>query len=101
MVGSSALAGDSDVFAARRMTAILARLRHRAGDFVRIDPTVGRGLREIPRMTIGTRGMGAAPFTLGQALVDPVAVRLVGNDEHPAVGPCSRAREKHAAGQKR
>ncbi len=43
-----ALAGNGDVVAASRMAAILARFRNRAGDFVRIDPAVGSGLREIP-----------------------------------------------------
>jgi hypothetical protein len=96
----SALAGNGDVFAAGRMAAVFACLRHRAGDFVRIDASIGRGLREIPRLTIGLRGMGAALFALGKALVDAIAVGLIGNNENPAVGPRCRPDKKTHAGQK-
>jgi len=82
------------------MAAIFARLRNRAGDFVRIDPAVRRSLREIPRPTVGQGGMGAALLAFGQALVDPVAVGLVGDDENPAVGPRYRPGKERQAGQK-
>jgi hypothetical protein len=87
---NSALAGDGDVFAAARAVAIFVFFRNRAGDFVRINPAVGRGLREIPRLTIGLGSMGTALLAFGKALVDPIAVRLVGDDENPAVGPRCR-----------
>ena len=45
--------------------------------------------------------MSAALLALGEALVDPVAVGLVGNNENPAVGPRCRPRQKRHAGQKR
>ena len=35
--------------------------------------------------------MGAAFLALGEALVDAVAVGLVGNDENPAVGRAAEA----------
>jgi hypothetical protein len=99
--GWSALAGNSDVFAAARVAAILAGFRNRTGDFVGIDPAVRRGLREIPRLAIGLGGMGAALFAPGEALIDPVAVGLVGDDEDPAVGPRCGPGQKSCAGQKR
>lgn len=101
LVATSALAGNRDVFAASRMAAIFARLRDGAGDFVRIDPSIGCGLREIPRLTVGLGGMSAAFFAPGKALVDAIAVGLVGNDENPAVGPRCRPDNKRHAGEKR
>ena len=44
--------------------------------------------------------MGAAFLALGEALVDAVAVGLVGNDEDAAVGGGGRRREQEPAGQK-
>jgi hypothetical protein len=99
--GISALAGDGDVFATARMAAVFVFLWNRAGDLVRIDPAIGRGQREIPRLAIGLGGMGAALLASGKALVDPIAVRLVGDDEHPAVGPRCMCRKKRGAGQNR
>ena len=96
-----ALTSDGDVFATAGTAAVFMILRHRACDFVRVNPAIGRSLREIPRPAIGLRGMGAAFFASGEALIDPIAVRLVGDDENPAVGPCCGACEQQAAGQKR
>jgi hypothetical protein len=45
--------------------------------------------------------MGAAFLALGEALVDAVAVGLVGNDENAAVGGCGRGGEQEHTGQKR
>ena len=42
--------------------------------------------------------MGAAFLALGEALVDAVAVGLVGDDEDPAVGDSGRRGEKEHAG---
>ena len=70
------------------------RLGNRAGDFVGIDAPIGRGLGEIPRLAIGAGGMGAAFLAPGEALVDAVAVGLVGDDENAAVGRCRRRGER-------
>jgi hypothetical protein len=43
--------------------------------------------------------MRAAFFALGEALVDPIAVRLVLDDENAAFGQCRRGGEKGRAGQ--
>jgi hypothetical protein len=96
----SALAGDGDVVATARSAAIFT-LGNRAGDFVRIDPAIGRGLRKISQLTVGLRGMSAALLALGKALIDPIAVRLVGDDENPAVGQRCRPGKKRHTGQKR
>ena len=99
---ASALAGNGDVLIATGMVAATAGdLGNRSGDFVRVDTPVGRGLGEIPRLTIGPGGMRAALFTLGQALVDAITVRLVGDDENAALGQRSRRGEEERAGQKR
>ena len=45
--------------------------------------------------------MGAAFLAPGEALVDAVAVGLVGDDEDAAVGRCSRGGEQEHTGQKR
>ncbi len=82
------------------MVAALS-LGHRAGDFIGIDAPVGRGLGEIPRLAIGAGGMGAAFFAPGEALVDAVAVRLIGDDEDAAVGRCNRGGTQEHTGRKR
>ena len=43
--------------------------------------------------------MGAALLAPRQALIDPVGVRLVGDNEDAAVGPGSRPGQKKSAGQ--
>jgi hypothetical protein len=45
--------------------------------------------------------MGAAFFALGQALVDAVAIGLVGDDENAALGGRCRRGEEERRGQKR
>ncbi len=86
-IASLALTGNGDVFIATGMAAALAGLGNRAGNFIRVDAAVGGGLGEIPRLAIGLGGMGAAFLAFGKALVDAIAVRLVGDDENPTVGP--------------
>ena len=83
------------------MVAILICLGNRPGYFIRVDTPVGRGLGEIPRLAIGAGGVGAAFLALGEALVDAITVRLVGDDENAAVGRCSRCGEQEHTGQKR
>ena len=65
------------------------------------DAAVRRCPDEIPRLAIGPRGMRAAFVALGQALVDAITIRLIGNDEDATVGPCCRPRQQGQAGQKR
>ena len=43
--------------------------------------------------------MRAAFFTLGQALVDAIAVRMVGDDEDLRLGGCRRGRNEQRTGQ--
>ena len=47
-LGNSALAGDCDIFVATAMGAVCAGFGDRAGNFVGIDPAIGRGLGKIP-----------------------------------------------------
>ena len=51
------------------------------------DTPIGGSLGEIPRLAIGLGGVGAAFLALGKALVDPIAIGLVGDDEDATVGP--------------
>lgn len=44
--------------------------------------------------------MRAALFALRKAVINSIAIRLVGNDEHAAVGPCGRGSQKNRARQK-
>ncbi len=83
------------------LQVIAGGLGNRPGDFIGIDAPVGRGLGEIPRLAIGPGGMRAAFLALGEALVDAIAVRLVGDDENAAVGRCRRRGEEERTGQKR
>jgi hypothetical protein len=80
---------NRDVFVTTGMVAVLTCLGNRARDFIRVDAPVRQGLDEIARLAIGPGSMGAAFLALGQALVDAVAVRLVGDDEDAAVGRCN------------
>ena len=85
-LGNSALAGDRDVFTAAGTAAMFVFLGHRASDLIRVNPPIRRGLCEIPRLAIGLCGVGAALLAPRQALIDPVGVRLVGDNEDAAVG---------------
>jgi hypothetical protein len=96
----STLAGNRDVFTATGMVTVLARLGNRAGDFIGVDAPIGCGLGEFPRLAVGARGVSAAFLTPRQALVDAIAIRLVGDDEDAAVGRCSRRGRYENAGQK-
>jgi hypothetical protein len=93
------LAGNRDVFVAARPTAIVARLGNRAGYLIRVNSPVGRGLGEIPRLAIGMSGVGAAFVAPGEALIDAVAVRRIGNDKNASIGPDRRSREQKNTGQ--
>ena len=96
-----ALAGDGDVFAAAiARTFLAAGTRNRAGDLVGIDAAIGAGGCKFARLAVGAGGVRAAFFALGEALVDAVAVGLVGDDENPAVGPCGGRGEQGHTGQK-
>src|SRR5215210_2050018 len=96
---SLALAGNRNVFVAPAMMAVRTRLRNRAGDFAQVDASIRCGQGEITRLAIGSRGMGAAFLALGEALVDPITISLVGNDENAAVGRCSRSERNEGTGQ--
>jgi len=67
------------------MVAIAGGFGNRPRDFVRIDAAIGRGLCEIPRLAIRQRGMRTAFLTLGETLIDAVAIGLVFNDEDAAI----------------
>ena len=95
------MTGDRDVFVAAGVVAVLTCLGNRACDFVRVDAPVRQRLGEIPRLAIGPGSMGAAFLALGEALVDPVAVRLVGDDEDAAIGRCNRGGRQEHTGQNR
>ena len=45
--------------------------------------------------------MGAAFLSPGEALVDAIAVSLVGNDENAAIGEGSRSGDQEGAGRER
>ncbi len=96
------LAGNRDVLAAAGMGAAFpGRRRNRAGDLRRVDPMIRRGLCEIPRLAIGAGGVRATPVAVGQALIDAIAIRLVGDDERPAVRKrCGGGTEQEAGIQR-
>ena len=95
------LTGDGDVFVATGTRAgIAGRFGNRPGYFIWIDAPIGRGLGEVARLAIGPCGMRPAFLAPGEALVDTVAVGLVGDDEYAAVGGCRRRGHNEYAGQK-
>jgi hypothetical protein len=94
-----ALASDGDVFNATGTAAVCAGLGNRAGYLFRLDPSVRRCFREIPRMAIGVGGMCTTFVAPRQALVDAISVGLVGNDENAAVRPSRRAGKEANTGQ--
>lgn len=87
-MGRSAVAGDGDVFGASGvMTGGLERgLRDGAGDLMGVHPTIGCRLGEMARLAVGSGGVGTAFFTAREALIDAIAVRLVGDNENAVVG---------------
>ena len=93
------MTGNGDVFVATAMAAVAAGFGNRAGDFVGIDAPVGRRLGEVPRLAIRQCGVRATSFALGEALIDPVAIGLVFNDENPAIRPSRRRRKQERTGQ--
>ena len=96
----SALAGDRDILVAMAMGALCAGFGDGAGNFVGIDPAIGRGVGKVPGLAVGAGGMGPASVALGQALVDPIAVRLVGDDEDAGLGRRARSGDDEATAQK-
>jgi len=82
-----ALAGNGDVLCATKPGAF-ARIsfRNRAGDLIRVDPAELGCDRKVPLTAIGIGHRRAAAIALGQALIDAVAVRLIGDDEDAAIG---------------
>ena len=95
------MAGDGDVFVAARPRAVVRGAPwNRTGDLIRVDPSVCRGFGKIARLAIGPRGMFPATLAFCEALVDAIAVGLIGNDEYPAVGGCRRPGHREYAGQK-
>jgi len=83
------------------MAAILTGFRHGAGNFIGIDPTVGGGLSEIALTTIGMSGVRTTFLAFRKALVDPVTIGLVQDDENATVSPCCRPGQERQAGQNR
>ena len=82
------MAGDGNEFgAAGTPTVAAGRSRDGAGYFVRIDAAESGCLGEIPRLAKGPGGVRAAFLAVGEALIDAVAVGLIGDDEDPVVGP--------------
>jgi hypothetical protein len=96
-----ALAGDGDIFVTAGMAAVVAGLGNRTGYFIGVDTPIGGSLREIPRLAVGLGGVGAAFLAPGEALIDAVTIRLIGNDEDATVGPRCRPSQNGQAGQKR
>ncbi len=76
-----------------------AGLGNRARDLVRVDAAIGGGVGKIARLAVGAGGMGAASLAARQALVDAIAVRLVGDDEDAAVGRRRRCGSNKGTGQ--
>mgnify|MGYP000870071831 FL=1 len=98
----SARAGNGNVFIAAGMTAAVGHIPgNSAGDLVGIDATVGYRLGEIPLLAIGARSVRTALVATGQALVDAIAIGLVGDDEHAGVGKGRGGAERERAGQKK
>ena len=93
-VFTSALAGDRDILHAAETRAFTAGcLWNRTRNLVRIDAPEGTGFGKIALFAIGAGHRSAALLAARQALVDAIAVRLVGDDENPAVGEGGREGE--------
>ena len=93
------MTGNGDVFVATAMAAVAAGFGNRAGDFLRIDAPVGRRLGEVPRLAIRQGGVRATFLAPGEALIDPVAIGLVFNDENAAIRRCRRCGKQERTGQ--
>src|SRR5262249_15381753 len=90
-----------DIFIAGGMAATVGHiLGNRARDLVEIDAAVGQGLRELPLLAIGARGVGAAFVAPRQALVGAISVGLVCDDEGAGVGQRRRGAAEEGASQK-
>ena len=59
------------------------------------------GLGEVARPAIGPGGVFAALLAVGEALVDAIAVRLIGNHEHAAIGQNRRTHQQESAKRQR
>ena len=96
------MAGNGDVFAAAGGAAFpAAGFGNRAGDLVGIDAAEGGRLGKIARLAIGPCGVHAAFVARGEAVVDAITIRLIGDDEHFCVGRRRRCREDERTGQER
>ena len=81
------MAGDGDIIGATARLAMAAgRLGEGSGNLVAFDPPVGRGFGEFPRLAIGSGGVGATFFAVGEAFIDAIAARLAGDDKDLVVG---------------
>jgi hypothetical protein len=56
-----------------------------SGDLVGIDAPIGQGVSEVLRLAVGQCGMLATFLAFGEALVDPIPIRLIFDDENTAV----------------
>ncbi len=95
-VCDSALTGYRDVLVAAAVPTGARGFGNRIRHLVGPDALVSDSLCKITRPAVGVRGVRAAAFTLGKALVDAVSIGLVGNDEHAAVRPCGGRKESQA-----
>src|SRR5712671_5499709 len=84
-----ALDGDESV-AMGAPAAGAVRDRDRAGRVIAVDLAKRDRLAECVRAAIGAGGGGAAARAFGEAAVDAVSVRVVGNDENLFFGLCRR-----------
>src|SRR3979490_2987592 len=66
------------------------RDRDRARCVIAVERAERDRLAECVRAAIGTGGGGAAARAFGEAAVDAVSVRIVGNDENLSFGLCRR-----------
>src|SRR6476469_736170 len=81
-----AVADDGDDLAFGVAAAAGRAGRDSAGDVVALDLSVGTGRGELVRFAIGVGGSRPAFVAGGEAAVDAVAVRFVGDDEHAVLG---------------
>src|SRR5205085_11280114 len=70
-----------------------------AGDLVGVDAAELRGSGEVALAAIRIGHRGAAAVTLGEALIDAVAVRFIGDDEGAAVGERGRGGQNGSSGK--
>jgi hypothetical protein len=81
-VACLARAHDGDDIALRFAATAGAARWNRTGYVVSIDLAVGRGVDEPLGLAIGVGGRSATSVTRGQAAINAIAIRIVGNNEH-------------------